>query len=1589
MSAVQTNHYRTNVNLVPAIPARVSRSIFSLKSNLLPIILSLLVFTGYSANAAPRSCFEILSRQKAEISAKTIEDYFRQLSKDQWQFYADSVNPTTSFLPPDNVRVEQGKNLTVDYRTSPTNIGLYMLSTMTAKKLGFITQGQAVARLKQTVETIKNLPKYKSTVKGQDGKTHAVEHLYNWYSINNKPAEIGGGFISTVDNGNLAAFLISTITAVGKSDAKLTRDLKQIVEKMRFDVLYDSQKNLLYHGAQVKDGKLFANAGHYDMLLSEARSAYAVAIMLGQIPETSWKNLKRKLGKNELDNINTNPRLRLQSYTGTMFEYLTTRLFMKHEGTPLGQADEQAVRLQRKDVVAGLWGKSEANSNTSRGYAAWGVGGLSQSREFTTTGDQVIAPYASEMAAGLAPKAVVANLQEMDKLGLRERYGHFESVTVKGTGTDIQYQVTPQFFAHHVGMGFLGIANHLDNNFVAELFHQSAYNKNGAVEKLLSLPLNEYRQPENKKAAKKEISNAYAYEPSVSYDKSKLIGNGNFVSKVGGLGSSTILGHNYVFTHNQLFYIRDNNSGKLLSLNLDAPDATRIKNGVESLDYNIDHPAGGKIGVTLENSVSAVSKIKVTKVIIQNRSNRPLNLQVTGYVDFIMEDVNSYNNHPVHRNLFTLTELDSTGRMITARRRTMQGAEQARQPYGFFALGPNVTGAADWADGSRLNILGRLNGLAAPQAVVAGKSVGKYGPTLDPAAALAKSVSISQGQSAEVSFVLGFADDKNVIPNMIASFAAQKKSEQGAPQYPPDATVAKMDALNIATKRGLRMKNRPMPKRAANISPDKIGHWEMNGRKYVIDDPFAPSKPWSMVVSNGKYGFVATAAGWAYSFGSNSQQIRVTPYMPDITTELPMRGVIVKDKKSGETWSITPNPAPSTNGQYKVEVSPGYIKYMFNRNDGLSMTMTMFVAQKDPVEFWQISVENKSNADVELELSSFIKWALGANYPSSAALTKVNFDSARRAILATSTDAAAPESVGFHRIVGGDTQVRENNLYAAEGDPFSGLSTDLKVAKGGRKEISFMLGLGENSSATNQYMQRYGETANRVEKERRTQLSEIGSVLNGLQVQTPDKSIDIMLNTWLPYQAYYAHYLARSGFYQSGGAYGFRDQLQTVMNLINSGHAQFRAAARAHIIESTRHQFEKGDVQHWWHPHNNLGQRSTISDNLLWLPLAISHYVEVTGDVLILKELTPFSVASRDLREGELDFVEKMGFSENKVDVYEHAKRAISLVLKERMGEHGLPLMGKGDWNDGLDRVGHLGKGESVWLGFFLYDVLNKFAKIAKIQGDTKTQSWYLSEAAKLKQNLDTHGWNGKHYIRAFADNGEKIDFNDAIVQAWAVMSKGTTGDKASKAVDAADRDLFDRKNKMILLFDRPLGEETWGGSLAAYPRGLRENQAQYTHGSSWLPRAAAELGKAEVAVDMYKAMLPITHASDPNYGGEPYSVAADIYGGDKAGEAGWTWYSGAPGWIYRTGIETILGLKFRDGTRLVIDPTIPAAWPGFGATYKNGKAHYQIQVLNPQRVNRGVKSMTVDGVSVDVETGITLVDDGKIHQVVVTMGSR
>ena len=856
-----------------------------------------------SAAATPATGAHPTKSAAAGPHSAELARYFLDVEREQWQFYADHTGKSTNHLPPDNVRVETGKDDVVDARTSPTNIGLYMLSAVTSMKLGLVSQAEVLRRLKDTVATLQKLPKYEGTITDAAGVTHAVEHLYNWYSIDGEPKEIGGGFISAVDNGNFAAFLLAIVTAVKDIDPALANELKDMAQKMRFDVFYDKDKGLLHHGGNVANGQLNMTQGFYDTLISESRSAYAVAIMLGQIPKDAWRNLKPKLNK-EIDGLQVNKSQPMQAYTGTMFEYLTPRLLMKHDGTPLGKADEQAVFVQMNELSGGIWGKSEANSNTSQGYAAFGARGLSQSKEFLPAGLDVIAPYASQMATALAPEKVKENLEEMTKHGLRGKYGFYESATVRPQGDTFDYQVCRQFFAHHVGMGLIGSAALLLDDVVTDWFHDSEFNKDKTLESLLNTRVSAYRKPDATRVQSAAITNAYAYEPQLSYDKAEIVGNGRFVSNVKKVGGSTWAAESYALSNNEVFYVRDNKSGTLLPLKLDAPDRVVTSEGGRRFEYDVKAAGGGMLAVAIDIAVSADSRVKVSRVIVENKTGADLDLSVTGYLDWILDDVNAYLNHPVYRNLYVETEQDKETGAVIARRRTMQGAEQDRQPYGFFAIAGKQL--PDWAGSSRTNILGRLGTLAAPKAVVDGALPpdGEFGATLDPAAVLSKGLKVKKGEKREVAFVFGVSDDRAAIPGLIKK-AAMPSAEHGVPHYPPDTAHKKMTELAARTERALRIQRAPLTPRAAQVPAGAPAHrFEDGGRTLVVTDPFAIKKPWSMVASNGRFGFVATAAGWAYSFGVNSQQNRITPYVPDNTTELPLRGVVVKDKKSGETFSI-------------------------------------------------------------------------------------------------------------------------------------------------------------------------------------------------------------------------------------------------------------------------------------------------------------------------------------------------------------------------------------------------------------------------------------------------------------------------------------------------------------------------------------------------------------------------------------------------------------------------------------------------------------------------------------------------------------
>lgn len=548
----------------------------------------------------------------------------------------------------------------------------------------------------------------------------------------------------------------------------------------------------------------------------------------------------------------------------------------------------------------------------------------------------------------------------------------------------------------------------------------------------------------------------------------------------------------------------------------------------------------------------------------------------------------------------------------------------------------------------------------------------------------------------------------------------------------------------------------------------------------------------------------------------------------------------------------------------------------------------------------------------------------------------------------------------------------------------------LEIGPGEGEELVFVLGQGDDEAQVRQLIGDYTNMAaaqSALEGAKRIWNERLGTI----HVSTPDVSMDIMLNRWLIYQTLSCRIMARTGFYQAGGAYGFRDQLQDVLALVYSDPRRMKDQ----ILLSSQHQYEEGDVQHWWHPPHR-GIRTRITDDLLFLPFVTADYIEGTGDWSILDEMTHYLV-DEPLRDGERDRYNLPGVSDYKESIYDHCIKAIERSLA--FGGHGLPLMGGGDWNDGMDKVGIGGQGESVWLGWFLYAVLDRFIPICKERNEMERAQRYKEVAKSLKDAIDKNGWDGGWYRRAYFDDGTPLGSEqnqecqiDAISQSWSVISGAADPTRARIAMDSMERHLVKREEGLIRLLAPPFDSSPLEpGYIKGYVPGVRENGGQYTHGVVWTILAKAMQGDGDKAWELFNMINPINHGRTwyeiSRYKTEPYVMAADVYTVEPhVGRGGWTWYTGSSSWMYRVGIEWILGLRLR-GDRLYIEPCIPSTWEGFNITYRHKGTVYDIRVENPHRVGRGVREIWLDDRLIEDKV-ISLADGNKEHSIRVIMGA-
>lgn len=791
------------------------------------------------------------------------------------------------------------------------------------------------------------------------------------------------------------------------------------------------------------------------------------------------------------------------------------------------------------------------------------------------------------------------------------------------------------------------------------------------------------------------------------------------------------------------------------------------------------------------------------------------------------------------------------------------------------------------------------------------------------------------------------------------------------------------------------------------------GGFNRDGKEYVIRlrEGINTPAPWLNVIANRQFGFQISESGAGFTWAENSRENKLTQWSNDPVTDPPGETLYLRDEDTGAIWTVTPQPVREETA-YTVHHGLGYTRF-HHHSHGLEQEQTVFVSLEDPVKVTLLGLTNHTQEARTVSLFYFLRPVLGVHEEITAPYLVTGFNpeeqifSVRNAYQSDFPDrevfvGASEQVVSYtgdrREFLGPRGQqaqpeglARENlsNQVGAGLDPCAALQVTVTIRPGEQKELVFLLGQAQQQEQAVRLVRHYRDPE-RAKKALEQVKSYWETTLSVVQVRTPDSTMDLMMNGWLMYQNIACRLWARSAFYQSGGAYGYRDQLQDSLNAIYIDPE----ITKGQLLLHAAHQFKEGDVLHWWHPGaGDRGVRTRFSDDRLWLPYVLVEYLERTEDYGILTLEAPF-LEGEELAPGEDETYFTPSVSPEKGTLYEHCVRAIEISL--RFGDHGLPLMGSGDWNDGMSTVGNRGRGESVWLGWFLYYILKKFVPVCLRMEDYRRAAHFEEMIRHLAGALEEAGWDGAWYRRAYFDDGTPLGSAansecsiDSLAQSWAVIAGGEREERQAAAMAAVEQNLVDRDLGLIKLFTPPFEKgDLEPGYIKGYVAGVRENGAQYTHAAIWVIKAFAMLGQGDKAGQLFHMINPVNHARTPIecavYKVEPYVVPADVYTvSPQEGRGGWTWYTGAAGWLYRVGLEDILGFKLQ-GNKLCLNPCIPKEWPGFEINYRYGKTLYQIVVENPHRVNRGVGALWVDGQP--AAEGISLVDDGQTHQVRVVL---
>ncbi|MFH1804665.1 MAG: glucoamylase family protein [Pseudomonadota bacterium] len=809
----------------------------------------------------------------------------------------------------------------------------------------------------------------------------------------------------------------------------------------------------------------------------------------------------------------------------------------------------------------------------------------------------------------------------------------------------------------------------------------------------------------------------------------------------------------------------------------------------------------------------------------------------------------------------------------------------------------------------------------------------------------------------------------------------------------------------------------PMP--SSRISPDQtssgleffngLGGFDKDGTEYVtiLDAGAMTPAPWINVIANAGFGFQVAVEGSGYSWSESSRENQLTPWSNDPVADPSGEAFYLRDETSGDLWSPTAQPIRG-DGTYVARHGRGYSRFEYQVH-GIASELLQYVPVSDPVKISRLTLRNLSGRPRRISVTSYAEWVLGRLRSASGPFIITEKDDVTGAILARNPwSTVFADRVAFSDMAGQQTGWTANRteflgrngsvgapaaltggavlsgIHGAGMDPCAALQTVVELAAGETIEIVSFLGQCESAAAAQALIVRY--RAIDLDEVLKAVTDQWDDILGAVQVKTPDRAMDIMLNGWFLYQTISCRIRARSAFYQASGAYGFRDQLQDGMALTFTRPED----TRHHLLRAAGRQFVDGDVQHWWLPHSGQGVRTRISDDRVWLAFATATYIASLDDIAILDEIVPF-LEGQALLPDEHDAFFQPDVADETATLFEHCARALDQCIA-LTGEHGLPLMGSGDWNDGMNRVGEGGRGESVWLGWFLARTLTLFIPFAKDRDPERAERWTFHLAA-LQMALNDDAWDGEWYCRATFDDGTWLGSKDAvecqidsIAQSWAVLSGVADPVRAATAMASLETHLIRKEDGLALLFTPPFDKtEHDPGYIKGYPPGLRENGGQYSHAAMWSILAFAKLRQGDQAAALFAMLNPVNHARTPDevqrYKVEPYVLAADVYSvAPHVGRGGWTWYTGAAAWMYRAGIEGILGLR-REGSFLVLAPCIPETWPGFEVTVKIAATRYDISVLAPSAQSGDIIRAELDGTDMGIAGGSVRVSlDGGIH---------